>query len=99
MQANGQSNLTQDRIAAADGRFNCSRHVTPTCPPMWAHWRHLASSGIRLNLWFLRPTQVHDPSGKAIGSAVFAQLTADTLQWDTASPSKLPLPMGDLDPI
>jgi len=27
--------LTQDRIAAADGRFNRIRQVAPICPPMW----------------------------------------------------------------
>jgi len=31
---------------------------------------------IRLNLCFLRPTRVHNPNGKSIGSAIFAQLTA-----------------------
>jgi len=35
-----QSNLTQDRIATADGWFNHIRKVAPMCPPMWAHWRH-----------------------------------------------------------
>jgi len=39
----GQSNLTQGRIAAADGRFSRTRQVAPMCPPMWAHWRHLAN--------------------------------------------------------
>ena len=53
------------------------------------------------NTWFPGPTQVLNPNGISIGSAVFAQVTAGcpyTLQWVPLSPSKLPLPMGDLDP-
>jgi len=49
----------------------------------------------------LLPTRVHNPNGKSIGSAVFAQLTAEspyTLEWALLSP-KLPLPMVDLDRI
>jgi len=26
------------------GRFNSIRQVAPVCPPMWAHWRHLANT-------------------------------------------------------
>jgi len=44
------------------------------CLPMW---RHLAI-WIQLNLWFFRPTQVHNPNGKSIGTAVLAQLTTDS---------------------
>jgi len=40
----GQSNLTQGRIAAADGRFNRIRKLAPMCPPMRAHWRNLANT-------------------------------------------------------
>ena len=50
--------------------------------------------------WFLRPTGIFIPNGISISSAVFAQLTAEhtyILQWATLFPSKLPLPMGDLD--
>jgi len=36
-----------------------------------ATWR------IRLSLCFLRPSRVHNPNSKSIGSAVFAQLTAE----------------------
>ena len=50
----GQSNLTKDRIAAADGQFSCIRQVAPVCPAMWAHWCHLANT---IKLCFLRPTQ------------------------------------------
>jgi len=61
--------LTKGRIAAADGRLNRIRQVAPMCH-IDATWR------IRLNLCFLRRTQVHNPNGKSIGSAIFAQLTA-----------------------
>jgi len=27
-----------------DGRFNHIRQVAPMCPPMMAHWRHLANT-------------------------------------------------------
>ena len=53
MITSGQSNLTQDRIAAADGWFNRIRQVVPTCPPMWAYWRQLANM---IELVLLRPT-------------------------------------------
>jgi len=68
----GQSNLTEDRIAAADRRFN------RMCTRVWAHW----------NLCFFRLTRVHNPNDKSIGSAVSAQLTAEspyTFQWSTLS--------------
>jgi len=85
--------LTRDRIAAADGRFNRIRQVTPICLPMWSHWRHLANAieivhndttwriyatwRIWLNLCFIRPTRIYNPNGISIGSAVFAQMTAE----------------------
>jgi len=50
---------------------------------------------IRLNLYFLWPTGVHNPNCKSIGSAIFAQLMAEssyTLQWETLSP-KIALPI------
>jgi len=53
-----------------------------------------------MNLCFLQLNGVHNPNGKSIGLAVFAQLTAEspyTLQWASLSP-KLPLSIGDLDP-
>ena len=61
----------------------------------------LCTSWLPSNTWFLGPIRAHNPNGISIGSAVFAQLTAEcpyTLQWDAPSPSKLPLSMGDLDP-
>jgi len=53
-----------------------------------------------IQLWFLGPTRVLNPNGSSIGSAVFAQLTADcphTLQWATRPPSKFPFSRGDLN--
>jgi len=50
---------------------------------------------------FLGPIRAHRPNGISISSAVFAQMTTAcpyTLQWDAPSPSKLSIPMGDLDP-
>jgi len=63
----------------------------------WRHcalpWAHIGATwGIRLNLCFLRPTQVHNPNSKLVGSAVFAQMTAEcpyTLQCDTPLPLKI----------
>ena len=52
------------------------------------------------NSWLLGPVWTHNPNCITIGSAVFAQVTAECpyiLQWATLSP-KLPLPVGDLDP-
>jgi len=51
-----------------------------------ATWR------IQLNLCILRPTGVHNPKGKSIGSAVLVF----TLQWVPLS-TKIAPPMGDLD--
>ena len=62
------------RIADTHGRFNDIHHVVSVCTPR--------------NTCFLGPTRVNNPNGMSIGSAVFAQLTAehpDTLQW--AAPS------------
>jgi len=52
------------------------------------------------NSWFLGPVRANNPNGITIGSAVFAQVTAEcpyTLQWAPLFP-KLVLRMGDLDP-
>jgi len=53
---------------------------------------------------FLGPTRVSIPNDISTSSAVFAQLTAESLYFamdygPLLSPSKLPLRMGDLDPI
>ena len=55
--------------------------------------RHLANT---IELVFPSAHASHNPNGKSIDSAVFAQLTAEspyTLQWAPLSP-KLPLSMG-----
>ena len=47
------------------------------------------------NTCFLGPTRVHNPKGITIGSAVFAQLKAEsacTLQWALLSPKNCPFP-------
>jgi len=77
-------------MAAADGRFNRTRQVAPICPPIWARWHHLANM---VNLCFLRPSRFHNPNGKSIGSALSAQLMAESLyslQWTTLSPKISP---------
>jgi len=99
---NGRSSLTQGRITAADGWFICIHHMAPVCPPMTAHGHHLvktielvyigATWWIHFNLCFLWPTWIHNPNGKLIGSAVFAQITAEcpyTLQCDAPFPPKI----------
>jgi len=73
----GQSNLTQGRIASADGRFNRIHQVAPMCPPALQRRHTGATWRIRLNLCFIRPTRVPKPNGKSIGSAISAQLTAE----------------------
>jgi len=81
-------------------------HNTASPPQMdgsivFVRWRQCAHMGghigatwqIRLNLYFLQHTQVDSPNGKSIGSAVSAQLTAEspyTLQWATFSPKIVP---------
>jgi len=48
-----------------------------------------------------RPARAHNSNNISIGSAVFAQVTAVSLYFAIghSSRSKLPLPMGDLDPV
>jgi len=130
-------------------QLNHILQVVPMCPPIWAHWCHLANTvelvlpstlesttqmanrsvqlflhsswqsvvecigatteivhngfiwRIWLNWCFLRPTRVHNPDGKSIGSTISTQLTAEcpyTLQWHTPPSSKLPLPIGGSGP-
>ena len=57
-QTSGQSNLTYNRIAAADGLFRRIRQVVPICPHGRAHhWRHLANT-IELVLPLAHPSFV-----------------------------------------
>jgi len=69
---------------AAHARFNRIRQVAPTCT--------------QSNMCLLGPTRVHIPNGISIGSAVFAQLTAESpysLQWAAPFPVKIaPLAWG-----
>ena len=51
--------------------FTSWRQCALLCGHIGASWR------IRLSLCFLRPTQVHNPNGKSIGPAIFAQLMAE----------------------
>ena len=92
-----------------------SRHARPTPsglhhprPPMgiplnlnnWLPWQSpWAPLDPPCNTWFLGPIRVHSPNSKSIGSAVSAELTAEsayTLQWGPF-PQKLPLLVGDGD--
>ena len=72
IKTSGQSNLTKDRIAAANGQFSRIHQVAPVYPAMWAHWRHQTNT---IKLCFLRPIGVHNPNSNSIGSAVSAQRT------------------------
>jgi len=76
--------------------FTTGRHFPPyNCPSQ-------GGPEPSSNTWFIIPTQILNPNGNLIGSAVFAQLTSDfayTLQWATPSPSKLPLYMEIWTPI
>jgi len=87
MQTSGKSHLTLGCITTAHWRFSRIHQVAPMCTPS--------------NTWFLGPTRSKVQNSISIGSAVFAQLTAEsayTLQhWAAYFPSKLPHCMGNLD--
>ena len=73
-----RSNLITGRIAATHGRFSGIRLVAPVCTPPNT---------------ILGPTRVQIPNGISIGSAVFAQLTAEIAivhNGPPLSPLKLP---------
>ena len=64
----------------------------PNCPLCVGIWTHL--------IRFVGPTGVNTAHSILIGSAIFAQLTAESpLPWLPLSPSKLPIHVGDLHPI
>ena len=69
--------------------------VVPPGEYDWTYaWCNPANS---LNLCFLWPTQVHNPNSKSIGSAIFAELTAEnayTSQWAPLFPRKHELDRG-----
>ena len=78
-----------DNSRTVDKWFNVIRQVTATCPPMRANWRNLANT---IELVHPLPTRVHNRNAKSIGSAVFAQMTAEcpcTLQWSACFPLKI----------
>jgi len=54
-------------------------------------------SGRLSNTWFLGPIRAHNVNDISIGSAVFAQMTAEcpnALQWDASLPLKIAFSMG-----
>ena len=61
-------------------------------------------SGPPSNTWFPGPTQVLNPNGISIGSAVFAQMTAECPVpilyngMPLSPPQNCPFPWGDMDP-
>jgi len=83
--------------------LHSSRQKVPI-PTISSSFPQIAFDGViwtPSNIWFPAPTQVINPNGISIGSTVFAYSTAEcpySLECDAAAPSKLLLPMGDLDP-
>jgi len=68
------------------------------CLP-WGH--NGATLRTKLNLCFLRPTRVHNPNGKLISSAIFAQLMAECHRayWrHLANTTELVLPSAHTSP-
>ena len=61
----------------------------------------LSTAGPPSNTRFRGRIRAHNPNGISIGSAVFAQMTAEcpyTLQWRAPLPLKIAPSHGDLDP-
>jgi len=78
--------------------FTVSAHFPQNCPFPRGIWTPCKT-------WLLGPIRAHRPNGISIGSAVFAQMTAERRRVSlyfamgcALPPSKLRLPMGDLDP-
>ena len=71
-------------------------------PNLVAMATSLSTSGLPSNTWFLGPIHAHNPNVISIGSAIFAQLTAEfpyTLQWDAPFPlQNCPFPWGSGTP-
>jgi len=87
MLTSGLSNLTTGRIAATHRWFSGIHHVALVCT--------------QPNTCFLGPSRVQIPNGISIGSAVFAQMTAEcryTLQQDAPSPQNYQFPWGIWSP-
>jgi len=87
-------------------RFSLFAHCSRQCRRV--QWRHMANTieqwhnlaNTKLNLCFFRPTRVHNPNAKSIGSVVSPELTAESLyilQLATLS-TKLPLLMRGSGP-
>ena len=75
--------------------LNNGRPFPPKLPLLMGIWTPS-------NSWFLGPVQAHNLNSIMIGSAIFSQVTAvfQILYIGLpTSPSKLPILMGDLDPI
>jgi len=56
------------------------------------------ASGPPSNTWFPGPTRVLNQNGMSIGSAVFAQITAECPYGTLLSPQNCPFPWADLNP-
>jgi len=66
-------------------------------PQLFAMAMSLSTCGLPSNTWFLGPIQAHNRNGISIGSAVFAEMTAEcpyTLQWAATSPIKIAFSHG-----
>ena len=89
------------RFCTAQGRkslhFTMGDPFLQNCPFSWWIWT-------LSNSWFLRPIWADKPNGISVGSAVFAQMTADgaechyTLQWDAPFPLKIAPSRGEFGP-
>jgi len=90
---------SQNSISIGSAVFTLQ--VSAECP-CTLHWVPLSrkiapshrGSGPPSNTWFLGTIRAHKPNGISIGSAVFAQMTAEcpyTLQWDAPFPLKIAL--------
>jgi len=91
----GESNLTQGRIAAADGRFNRIRQTASTCPPMMAHWRHLANTiEVVLPLAHLSLLPERQIDRLSHFCTVYVRVSSGMLGMPFPSSLGSPLPMG-----
>jgi len=83
------------------GRFSRIRQVAPMCTP-YTESQKMVDTATSLSIagphvTRSTPMRVHDPNCISMGSAVFAQTTADcpyTLQWDALSPQNCPFLWG-----
>ena len=83
---------THLRIKQRVASYHTTKIISHRTPKMVAMATSLSVSGPPSNTCFLGPIRAHNPNGISIGSAVFAQMTAEcpyTLQWDAPSPLKI----------